>query len=59
MEVFAWFLRLLENYLKRASYGPSSANEFAVCTPVALHCFYNSNSTINYCEGMVVAYANA
>jgi len=59
MKVVAWFLRLLENYFKGASNGSGSANEFAVCTPVALHCFYDRDNIINYCQGIVTAHSNA
>ena len=48
IKVVSWSLGLLNDYLKGATYGPGGTNEFAVCTPVALHRFNNGNDIVNY-----------
>ena len=48
IKVVSWSLGLLNDYLKGATYSTSGTGEFAVCTPVALHCFNNGDNTVNY-----------
>ena len=49
---------LLKDYFKRAAYGTGGTNSFAVCTPVALHCFDNGYNIVNYHQAIALAYSN-
>jgi len=55
----SWRLRLLDDYLKGATYSPSGTNCFAVCAPVAPHCFNDNNNSVNYRQSVAVAHTNA
>jgi hypothetical protein len=42
-------LRVLDDYLKWAAYGPGGTHGLAVRTPVALRCFNKGNDPVDYC----------
>jgi hypothetical protein len=52
-------LRLLDDYLEGTAYRSVATHGFAICAPIALHSLNNGNDSVDYCQRIAVADADA